>query len=398
MCASAREFTGSRPSAATVARHGLAAVVRPSGTVAAASEGGAWAGSRSYSPARDRSRSAWARRWRSDRPPRPRCSPRRTPCSASRSSALAWTGPADGARPDGERPAGAASRPRSRTCAPCRSGSDAGSTRRARVRRRPLDGPVHRDRRCRRHLLADGVRLVRERGPADAGVGSRARGAMAAMIGLDDARLPELEAAGAAAGVFTIANRNSPGQVVVSGERRPSRPPCRREGARRASRRPAAVSASPPIRRSWPRPPAACARVLADVPFRDPTPPLIANADARPLVDRRACRAELVEHLTAGVDWVAGRRAMSAAGVDDVRRGRARPRPDRTDQADRARRPGLALDEADVPAASRPRTWRRRARPCPDRRPVHEPDRTARLAAPTAHAAPPRRGSHHAST
>ena len=44
-------------------------------------------------------------------------------------------------------------------------------------------------------------------------------GAMAAIIGLDEAREPELLAAGAAAGVFTIANRNSPGQIVVSGDR-----------------------------------------------------------------------------------------------------------------------------------------------------------------------------------
>jgi [acyl-carrier-protein] S-malonyltransferase len=40
---------------------------------------------------------------------------------------------------------------------------------------------------------------------------------MAAIIGLDDARLPVVDAAGRAAGVFTVANRNSPGQIVVSG-------------------------------------------------------------------------------------------------------------------------------------------------------------------------------------
>ena len=44
-------------------------------------------------------------------------------------------------------------------------------------------------------------------------------GAMAAIIGLDDARLPELVAAASASGTFVVANRNSPGQVVVSGER-----------------------------------------------------------------------------------------------------------------------------------------------------------------------------------
>ena len=65
--------------------------------------------------------------------------------------------------------------------------------------------------------LADGLRLVRERGRQMQA--SAPDGAMAAIIGLPDERVGELEAAGQALGVFTIANRNSPGQIVVSGER-----------------------------------------------------------------------------------------------------------------------------------------------------------------------------------
>ena len=63
--------------------------------------------------------------------------------------------------------------------------------------------------------LADALRLVRARGRLMQG--SSPDGAMAAIIGLDDDRIPELEAIGEAAGVFTVANRNSPGQIVVSG-------------------------------------------------------------------------------------------------------------------------------------------------------------------------------------
>jgi [acyl-carrier-protein] S-malonyltransferase len=43
---------------------------------------------------------------------------------------------------------------------------------------------------------------------------------------------------------------------------------------------------------------------------------LLANADARPLTTAEACRAELVEHLTTGVDWVAAIERMTAEGVD----------------------------------------------------------------------------------
>ena len=47
----------------------------------------------------------------------------------------------------------------------------------------------------------------------------------------------------------------------------------------------------------------------------DPSLPVLANADAQPLLDAEACRAELVDHLTAGVDWVAAVERMAAAGV-----------------------------------------------------------------------------------
>ena len=72
--------------------------------------------------------------------------------------------------------------------------------------------------------------------------------------------------------------------------------------------------------------------------FRDPQPPLLANADARAITTAEGCRAELVDHLTTGVDWVGAVEAMAAAGVDDVHRGRARPGPDRPHQAHRPRR------------------------------------------------------------
>jgi autotransporter-associated beta strand protein len=42
---------------------------------------------------------------------------------------------------------------------------------------------------------------------------------------------------------------------------------------------------------------------------------VLANADARPLTTGEGCRAELVEHLTRGVDWVKAVEVMSARGV-----------------------------------------------------------------------------------
>jgi [acyl-carrier-protein] S-malonyltransferase len=55
--------------------------------------------------------------------------------------------------------------------------------------------------------------------------------------------------------------------------------------------------------------------VLTGVPFRDPTTPLLANVDARPLTTADACRNELTEHLTGGVDWVGAVQRMASGGV-----------------------------------------------------------------------------------
>jgi [acyl-carrier-protein] S-malonyltransferase len=48
----------------------------------------------------------------------------------------------------------------------------------------------------------------------------------------------------------------------------------------------------------------------------DPSAPLLSNAGARPITTADEARLELVDHLTAGVDWVSAVEAMTAAGVD----------------------------------------------------------------------------------
>jgi [acyl-carrier-protein] S-malonyltransferase len=161
--------------------------------------------------------------------------------------------------------------------------------------------------------LGDGVRLVRERGLVMQASGRD--GAMAAVIGLDDARLPELLAIGRAQGVFGVANRNSPGQIVVSGERaavEAAAEAARGLGAKRAIVLPVSVAAHSPLMADAAE---GMRGVLAGVAFADPAVALLANADAHALTSGEACRAELVEHLTTGVDWVAAVEAMAAAGV-----------------------------------------------------------------------------------
>jgi [acyl-carrier-protein] S-malonyltransferase len=103
--------------------------------------------------------------------------------------------------------------------------------------------------------------------------------------------------------------------VVVSGERaaiEAGAEVARELGAKRAIVLPVSVAAHSPLMAEAAD---GMRAALADIPFRDPSTTLLANADARPITTADAARAELVEHLTAGVDWVAAVRRMTDAGV-----------------------------------------------------------------------------------
>jgi [acyl-carrier-protein] S-malonyltransferase len=163
--------------------------------------------------------------------------------------------------------------------------------------------------------LDDGLRLVRRRGELMQASGQGRDGAMAALIGLDDVRLPELLAGASKHGTFVVANRNAAGQVVVSGERsaiEAGAELARELGAKRAIVLPVSVAAHSPLMADAAE---GMRETLAHVGFADPSTTLLANADAREITTADGARAELVEHLTAGVDWVASVDHMTAAGV-----------------------------------------------------------------------------------
>ena len=163
--------------------------------------------------------------------------------------------------------------------------------------------------------LGDAVRLVRERGRQMQASGQGRTGAMAALIGLDDARLPELIALGTPLGSLTVANRNAPGQVVISGDKAAVEAAvagAKDLGARRAIMLPVSVAAHSTLMKEAAE---GMNRVLEPIAFSDPAVPLLSNADARPITTAAAARGELIEHLTRGVDWVAAVQRMTADGV-----------------------------------------------------------------------------------
>jgi [acyl-carrier-protein] S-malonyltransferase len=163
----------------------------------------------------------------------------------------------------------------------------------------------------------DGLRLVRCRGEAmrDAGVASP--GGMAAIIGLEDQALSEVlmgANAGGKQGVW-VANDNSPGQVVIAGEKAALERAMNLAKERRAKRvLPLAVS----VACHTPLMGAAAERLdeaLRNTPFQKPWALVVSNALAQPLGEPAAIQAALMKQLTSPVRWVESVRAMASAGA-----------------------------------------------------------------------------------
>ena len=163
-----------------------------------------------------------------------------------------------------------------------------------------------------------GLRLVRARGEYMAAAGDDRPGAMAAVLGLDDAVLAGLVDQAAAGDVLTVANLNCPGQTVVSGEVAPLErfmELATAAGARRIARLPISIASHSALM----EPAAAKLNVLFDeTTFHDPAMPVLSNSTAAELIDASDVREELRDHVVKGVNWTATVQAMAAAGITTI--------------------------------------------------------------------------------
>ncbi len=166
--------------------------------------------------------------------------------------------------------------------------------------------------------FADAVRLVRRRGELMGQADDSQPGGMAALLALDNETVEQIaaEAAAQTGGVVQVANYNSPGQVVISGDLQAltaAMALASARGARKVVRLPISIAAHSVLMAPAAR---AMADALADAVVHEPEVPVISNITAQPLSDAAAIRHELVEQLTAGVRWEQSIRTMAAAGVD----------------------------------------------------------------------------------
>jgi [acyl-carrier-protein] S-malonyltransferase len=159
------------------------------------------------------------------------------------------------------------------------------------------------------------VELVRFRGQVMQQAVPAGQGAMAALLGLEDAEAEaactEAEAGG---GVVEAVNFNSPGQVVIAGEREPvlrAIEIAKARGAKKAVELPVSVPAHSSLMR------AAGARLgerLAATTLRPPKIRFVSAVDARTHSDPDDLRALLVSQLSSPVRWTNTISSITAGG------------------------------------------------------------------------------------
>ncbi len=151
--------------------------------------------------------------------------------------------------------------------------------------------------------LADTARLLQTRGRAMQQAVPVGQGAMAAILGLEMDAVREIAASAAEGSVCDVANDNSPGQVVISGDASAIERAMELAKARGAKRAlPLPVSA--PFHCALMEPAAeAMEAALAMVDMKAPAVPLVANVLASPITDPAEIRRHLVEQVTGMVRW-----------------------------------------------------------------------------------------------
>lgn len=161
----------------------------------------------------------------------------------------------------------------------------------------------------------DAVRLVELRGKLMQEAVPQGTGAMAAIIGLDNDSIAKACAESAEGQVVAPVNFNSPGQVVIAGNKEAverAGAACKAAGAKRALPLPVSVPSHCALMK-----PAAdkLAVALQEITFNAPRIPVINNVDVAAESDADAIRSALVRQLYSPVRWTETVESMSAQGV-----------------------------------------------------------------------------------
>ncbi|RUO73986.1 [acyl-carrier-protein] S-malonyltransferase [Pseudidiomarina sediminum] len=166
--------------------------------------------------------------------------------------------------------------------------------------------------------FSDAVALVAKRGELMQQAVPAGVGAMAAIIGLDDARVEEACAAAAGDQIVSAVNYNSPGQVVIAGHADAvarAGEACKEAGAKRALPLPVSVPSHCALMQ-----PAAeqLAVELGKISLCTPNIPVVNNVDVKVERDSDAIRDALVRQLYSPVRWTESVQFLAEQGVTEI--------------------------------------------------------------------------------
>ena len=156
--------------------------------------------------------------------------------------------------------------------------------------------------------------LVRERGRLMKENGTERPGGMLAVLGLDREVVEAVVAEAAGSGIITLANANSPGQIVLSGEAAAldrAAELARARGAARVVRLPISIASHSPL---MARAAAQFGEIVARLPLRQPRIPVVANITGQILTSADDIRKELADHILKPVQWTSSVVEMLARG------------------------------------------------------------------------------------
>ncbi|CAI1794011.1 Malonyl CoA-acyl carrier protein transacylase [Serratia quinivorans] len=159
------------------------------------------------------------------------------------------------------------------------------------------------------------IRLVELRGKLMQEAVPEGTGAMSAIIGLDNAAIAKACEESAQGQVVSPVNFNSPGQVVIAGNKEAverAGAACKAAGAKRALPLPVSVPSHCALMK-----PAAdkLAVALQEITFNAPQVSVVNNVDVRTETDSEAIRSALVRQLYSPVRWTESVEFMAAQGV-----------------------------------------------------------------------------------
>ena len=161
----------------------------------------------------------------------------------------------------------------------------------------------------------DGLQLVAKRATAMQKACELQPGTMAAVLGLEDAKVEELCAT--IDGIVTPANYNCPGQLVISGELKAVEAAC--EKMKEAGAKKALILSVSGAFHSVLMKPAEeeLAAAIEQTAFHKPLCPVYQNVTTTAVSDENAIKTNLIKQLTAPVKWTQSVQQMIADGATE---------------------------------------------------------------------------------